>query len=828
MLRVRGDYDPSRVRLDRYEAFLDALCADREYQKDAIRTVCRFLAGGEYATTEELAAENYESNPLLGDRYGSLDGLLGAIPFPNKLACNVDLATATGKSWVMYGVAQVLLAEGVVDRVLVLCPSLTIESGLKTKFKRLSSDRTLRDLLPRDAAFRSPEIVDASVTTSPGDICVENIHSTYAHVRSSVRDSFGAGRGASTLVLNDEAHHVYAPTGSRSIRRWKEFLDSDEYDFRLIAGFSGTCYVGNTYFPDVVYQYSLRRALEDGRVKEIRYVAKDENLNQDERFQKYLERHGDNRKAHRGLKPLSIIVTGSIAGAKNLAEQFIGFLASELGISKEAASGQVLVVTSAKEHRANVAKLQYVDRKDDPTEWIFSVSMLTEGWDVQNVFQIVPHEQRAFNSKLLISQVLGRGLRVPPRLVRPAVYVFNHSNWSHAVEDLVNEVLEQERRLYAYSVTVGEHAKHHFRLHNLRYTTHTKGRELKRKKADDQVQLFKRGFVNFESQPVELERTTVFEGAIDHREYLQRTKVHYAAHPVDEVVQRLFARLKSIDAEGSTSYARDYPRKKLREIVHASLARIDEARELVSEQNLQHLYRAMGNTQRKVARTVRIELEPDQLFEVDTRDLPRRSVALGSFRKEATVFHDSESETLSEDGDLRALEEILGDGSTYPRSADVEIGNKFDFKSPVNVVLTTHAPEREFTRKLFTSGVADCLDSWIKAPDVGFYEISYSWRKGDHTKQARFNPDYFLKLKDAPDVLVVELKADDDLSDENRAKLRFALEHFERVNELQDEAVYHMKFVSPRSFDQFFQALKKGASSTFESSLQAKLRALLP
>jgi hypothetical protein len=36
--------------------------------------------------------------------------------------------------------------------------------------------------------------------------------------------------------------------------------------------------------------------------------------------------------------------------------------------------------------------------------------MLSEGWDVKNVFQIVPHEERAFNSKLLIAQVLGRGL----------------------------------------------------------------------------------------------------------------------------------------------------------------------------------------------------------------------------------------------------------------------------------------------------------------------------------------------------------------------------------------------------------------------------------
>jgi type III restriction enzyme len=33
--------------------------------------------------------------------------------------------------------------------------------------------------------------------------------------------------------------------------------------------------------------------------------------------------------------------------------------------------------------------------------------------DVKNVFQIVPHEERAFNSKLLIAQALGRDLRRP-------------------------------------------------------------------------------------------------------------------------------------------------------------------------------------------------------------------------------------------------------------------------------------------------------------------------------------------------------------------------------------------------------------------------------
>ena len=63
VLIAQPDYNPELLNLDAYEAFLDALCEDREYQKDAIRTVCRFLAGGEYASTRALAEENYANNP---------------------------------------------------------------------------------------------------------------------------------------------------------------------------------------------------------------------------------------------------------------------------------------------------------------------------------------------------------------------------------------------------------------------------------------------------------------------------------------------------------------------------------------------------------------------------------------------------------------------------------------------------------------------------------------------------------------------------------------------------------------------------------------------
>src|SRR6058998_2895988 len=94
--------------------------------------------------------------------------------------------------------------------------------------------------------------------------------------------------------------------------------------------------------------------------------------------------------------------------------------------------------------------------------------MLSEGWDVKNVFQILPHEERAFNSKLLIAQVLGRGLRRPENwnYDQPIVSVFNHDAWSSRIRQLLAEILEIEKRLAS---TVAPSSKYHFDLHTLDY-----------------------------------------------------------------------------------------------------------------------------------------------------------------------------------------------------------------------------------------------------------------------------------------------------------------------------------------------------------------------
>ena len=37
ILKVNKNYDKSKLNLDKWEAFLDVLCGDRDYQKEAIR-----------------------------------------------------------------------------------------------------------------------------------------------------------------------------------------------------------------------------------------------------------------------------------------------------------------------------------------------------------------------------------------------------------------------------------------------------------------------------------------------------------------------------------------------------------------------------------------------------------------------------------------------------------------------------------------------------------------------------------------------------------------------------------------------------------------------
>lgn len=818
VLKVSPNYDPKRFDPNKYEAFLDALCGNREYQKEAIRETIRYFLGGEYKSLKDLAEENYHKNLKLQEKYSSFEDFFEHLQLPDKLSCSLDHATATGKSFVMYGIARILLAEGTVDQALVLCPSNTIETGLTEKFRNLSTDRTLKDLLPADSKICNPRIINASNTIQKGDICIENIHATYINTKSAIEDSL-AGKGERTLILNDEAHHLMSPSDT-ALKKWKEFLLDPKYGFKFIVNVSGTCYVGDDYFTDVIHRFSLRDSIEEKFIKSIRYVAEDSSGSEDEKFQKIYDNHLENKTVkYRKVKPITILVTKNITDCKRLTNKLIDFLAKKENISKEKAAEKVLIVTSANEHKSNIPILRRVDDKENPIEWITSVSMLSEGWDVKNVLQIVPHEERAFNSKLLIAQVLGRGLRIPEvyRGNQPVVTVFNHDKWSSSIKHLVDEVLEIEKRIHSYPVEKKE--DYNFDLYQIDYDKVIQ--ETKQYPKEDEFELLKKGYITYSTQDKIIPEKTDYEIAITG---VRETKEYFITHnmySVEEVANDIFNRLFWFDQDAGTKYSEEWTREKIVKIIKQSLQERKDKTGGVSEENRQKTLQAFGVIGRKTSTFPRIVPKSKEPYKINTREINKNSVGLGALRRDSTVFWDDYSLILGEENDRKLLKELIEMKEDGELIDLVKVDNRYNFKTPFNVALASYKPERRFIRGLTAEQTAQAIDAWIKSLDVGFYSIAYSWRKGEHPKQGSFNPDFFIKAGN--DIIVVEIKMDNDVSDENKAKLRYAREHFARVNELQKEQRYYFKFLSPGSYDLFFKALREKTCNDFRSELEAML-----
>lgn len=829
LLKVSINIDPGVWDESQYEAFLDELCGHREYQKEAIRTSMRYYAGNKYSSLRELARENFNENDELQQLYGTFSSMEKHLQLPDQLACSMDMATATGKSYVLYGIAMIMLAEGIVDRILVLCPSNTIETGLLAKFRELAGNADLRDLLPLKAKFKVPRVINATESIVDGAICVENYHAILQHVKSSIRDSL-TGNGARVAVFNDEAHHVANESGATT-KRWKEFLLDRDYGFRYILGVSGTCYINDEYFSDVIYRYSLRTAMEECFIKKVEYVAEMPQTNkQEEKWQLIYNRHKDWKKQlkSRGIRPLTIVVTRDIKTCKLVTEELQAFLQTLENINAKDVGEMVLAVSSSSEHQANVAKLHTVDQANSKVEWIVSVSMLSEGWDVKNVFQIVPHEERAFNSKLLIAQVLGRGLRRPENWQGPdpVVTVFNHDSWAGRIRHLVNEILEMDNRL---SASVIEKSDYHFDLHQLNYTRESDTSVFEQK---GEYRLLEDGYVDLPSQ-VEVEDVFIeFEQAVSGKHTKFRTKLEHITYSIEEVAREMYRRLQSIDeeskelpdSENQTQYTAKFPYERCLEIVTASAERAKIKSGRITDENRQKILQALGTLRRKTAKRVVYRLTPSILDTINTKERSSISVSAAELRRgDKTVFYtpDTVNTIADEQKDfLLALNDPDGDF----RAGSQEISNGHDFRTPCNLAIADSTPERKFIRDLCARENVQVIDAWLKNAPQRYYAIEYAWKKGSTSKRGEFSPDFFIEQGNM--IFVVEIKGDEEINDpsvENQKKYEYARAHFNRLNEWLEKyeikTRYQLNFLTPKSFNTFFMQLRSKQAVGFRSSL---------
>lgn len=828
--------------VNKYETALDILCSDRySFQKEAIRTALTFLVSQKYSNTQILAEENYSANIALKSDFETFGQLLDRIPLYDKKSITLELVTGAGKSYVMYALARIALAEGLVDKVLVLCPSLTIEEGLKDKFYRLGSDTNLNTVLSElGAVWNNPDIKSANQPIEPGDICVENIHAVYERTGTSVADSF-KGLGDRTLILNDEAHHVFS-----SDTKWLKFLQNSEYGFNKIINVTGTPYIGNDYFSDVIYRYGMRAATEAGVVKRIDYIKAREQGSKDHGWDETWQYHDEYRTKYSGvLKPITIVVTQEISDCIRVWNELVIYLMEKEGLTREEAQKRTIWVTSSvptsnkqvkeilgdkseAKRKENIQMLKSVDERENPVEWIVSVSMLTEGWDVKNVFQVVPHENRAFNSKLLISQVLGRGLRIPAGVQKPMLTVNNHEKWESQITKIMEEVLEVENRLsWGYFDGRSQYA---FPLHSLHYESEQQGEETKEKPAND---------------PEKVDYSPQSKNWEDIVEHSLRGTVNVVIENRDTLtIQEAVRRLKVFLNQKDTEITKRWSSTRIETFIIENLKRLGQPTDFISKENLVKTQQAFAPLFRIAGKTApRMVMKAQNVIEIDMSDMKRQSFSESVLLRDANVFYTEDVNDTFENNDAKNLwsdyyksaqiaEQFGKDQLPSERQMLVENLRKKDlelFKTPNGILVSGSEPEKKFIERLLLD--SKYFDGFIKSPDKGFYSFPYSYKPETqaktHVKQENFNPDFFIKLSNKNEVLVIEIKKDDDDNNKNRAKKRDGQNHFKELNkrlkEEEKDWIYHFYFLSPSDYPTFFQAIKDGNYQGWKSNLMITL-----
>ncbi len=223
------------------------------------------------------------------------------------------------------------------------------------------------------------------------------------------------------VILMDESHRYRASAGIRAINDLKPVLGLELTATPFIETSKGAI-----QFKNVIYDYPLGRAMADGFVKEPAVVTrKDFNpagMSPEEIERLKLE---DGVRLHESIKveletyaretnnPIVKPFVLVIARDTTHAAQLVKLIQSEQFFEGRYADKVIQVdssTTGTKEDEM-IDRLLKVEHTDEPTEIVVHVNMLKEGWDVTNLYTIIP--LRAANARILIEQSIGRGLRLP-------------------------------------------------------------------------------------------------------------------------------------------------------------------------------------------------------------------------------------------------------------------------------------------------------------------------------------------------------------------------------------------------------------------------------
>ena len=233
------------------------------------------------------------------------------------------------------------------------------------------------------------------------------------------------------VLLMDESHRYRASAGVRAINELRPIIGLELTATPQIERGAQT----PVPFTNVIFSYPLSQALNDGYVKEPA-VATRENFDATNYTPEGLEKLKleDGIRVHeetkvqldvyarennvRRVKPFILVIARDTEHAnalQNVIEADSFFDGQYKGRVITVHSGQ-----GAEEKDENVQLLLSVEDPANPTEIVIHVNMLKEGWDVTNLYTIVP--LRTASSRTLVEQSIGRGLRLPYGMLRPEAF----------------------------------------------------------------------------------------------------------------------------------------------------------------------------------------------------------------------------------------------------------------------------------------------------------------------------------------------------------------------------------------------------------------------
>ena len=363
------------------------------------------------------------------------------------------LATGVGKTRLMGAFIAYLYRAEKVQHFFVLAPNLTIYRKLIADFTPNTPKYVFQGI--HEFATNPPQIITSDNYESgvgvraetPGPsrhrslfgeaavhINIFNISKINSEVRGGnsprikrlneyIGDSyFDYLAGLEDLVLlMDESHRYRGSAGVKAINELKPLLGLELTATPQVERGSRS-----EAFKNAIYSYPLASALADGFVKQPA-VATRENFVASSYDEEGLEmlKLKDGVRVHeetkvqlevyafennvKRVKPFMLVVAKDTEHANAL----MATIESSEFFNGDY-RGKVITVhsrQSGEENDETIQQLLTVEDPSNPVEIVIHVNMLKEGWDVTNLYTIVP--LRKADSRTLVEQSIGRGLRLP-------------------------------------------------------------------------------------------------------------------------------------------------------------------------------------------------------------------------------------------------------------------------------------------------------------------------------------------------------------------------------------------------------------------------------